>query len=247
MSNETMKDCERADTPEHEATIPPGHFDGDTEETRAAFCGYDIRVLARTRSAWQIWRDACAWQARATSQATVINDEIWLCLTSAGEVIGQSATPIKGLGWTHFRASQATVKDDGRGPTFDEWLEEYRKGKPYWSQARTEICRDTWNASRAAAPQAGALTGEQRMSDATPEGCTPADARKLREANHRLADENRQHARTIAFLRDQNRRIIETAERIRDNAARAEGNRSPIDGDRSGQSQMQSAAQKRGG
>lgn len=75
---------------------------------------------------------------------------------------------------------------------------------------------------------------DQRMSDAAPEGCTPADARKLREANHRLVDENRRQARTIAFLRDQNRRIIEAAERIRDNAARAEGNRSPIDGDQCG-------------
>lgn len=60
---------------------------------------------------------------------------------------------------------------------------------------------------------------EQRMSDAAPEGCTPADARKLREANHRLADENHRQARTIAFLRDQNRRIIEAADRIRDGAA----------------------------
>jgi hypothetical protein len=60
------------------------------------------------------------------------------------------------------------------------------------------------------------VSAEQRM----PEGCTPADARKLREANHRLADENRQQARTIAFLRDQNRRIIEVADRIHDNAAR---------------------------
>jgi hypothetical protein len=71
----------------------------------------------------------------------------------------------------------------------------------------------------AAAPQAGALTDEHRLSDAVPEGCTPADARKLREANHRLADENHQQARTIAFLRDQNRRIIEAAGRIRDSAA----------------------------
>lgn len=27
---------------------------------------------------------------------------------------------------------------------FDQWVEEYLKGKPYWSTARIEICRDAW-------------------------------------------------------------------------------------------------------
>jgi hypothetical protein len=97
----------------------------------------------------------------------------------------------------------------------------------------TEPVQSAWEAWQLAcmpAPQSGAQSDEQRKSDATPEGCTPADARKLREANHRLADENHQQAKTIAFLRDQNRRIIDAAERISDNAARTEGDRSPIDG-----------------
>jgi hypothetical protein len=37
---------------------------------------------------------------------------------------------------------------------FGQWVEEYRKGKPYWSTARIEICRDAWmeRAKRDAAP-----------------------------------------------------------------------------------------------
>jgi hypothetical protein len=67
-SPQSPKGDERAAT---EAQAPVGHYDGDTEQSRAAFRDYDKRELARTRSAWQIWRDACAWQARAASpQAT---------------------------------------------------------------------------------------------------------------------------------------------------------------------------------
>ncbi|WP_208455952.1 VRR-NUC domain-containing protein [Burkholderia vietnamiensis] len=42
-------------------------FDGDSEETRAAFRAYDLQEFAARRTPWQIWRDACAWQARAAS------------------------------------------------------------------------------------------------------------------------------------------------------------------------------------
>lgn len=38
-------------------------YDGDSEDSRAAFRDYDQRELARTKTTWQIWRDACAWQA----------------------------------------------------------------------------------------------------------------------------------------------------------------------------------------
>lgn len=40
-------------------------FDGDSEETRAAFRAYDQKERVSSRTSWQIWRDACAWQARA--------------------------------------------------------------------------------------------------------------------------------------------------------------------------------------
>lgn len=43
-------------------------WDGDSEESRAAFRAYDSVERARLRSKWQVWRDACAWQAaRATA------------------------------------------------------------------------------------------------------------------------------------------------------------------------------------
>jgi hypothetical protein len=45
-------------------------WDGDSEASRAAFREYDARESVSTRSTWQIWRDACAWQARAASSAT---------------------------------------------------------------------------------------------------------------------------------------------------------------------------------
>jgi uncharacterized protein (DUF2461 family) len=38
-------------------------WDGDSEESRAAFRAYDERVFAHSRSSWQMWRDACAWHA----------------------------------------------------------------------------------------------------------------------------------------------------------------------------------------
>jgi hypothetical protein len=43
----------------------------------------------------------------------------------------------------------------GEAEAFDQWIEEYRKGKPYWSTARIEICRDTWmeRAKRDTAPE----------------------------------------------------------------------------------------------
>jgi transcription elongation factor Elf1 len=44
-----------------------GAWDGDSEESRAAFRAYDAHEPVSTRSSWQIWRDACAWQARAAS------------------------------------------------------------------------------------------------------------------------------------------------------------------------------------
>ncbi|KVU10693.1 hypothetical protein WK62_05375 [Burkholderia ubonensis] len=50
-----------------ESDAPIGIYDGDTPESRAAFRDYDRRELARTRSKWQVWRDACAWQARAAA------------------------------------------------------------------------------------------------------------------------------------------------------------------------------------
>jgi hypothetical protein len=45
----------------------PASFDGDSEETRAAFREYDACERVSTRTSWQIWRDACAWQARAAA------------------------------------------------------------------------------------------------------------------------------------------------------------------------------------
>ncbi|OUL79910.1 hypothetical protein [Paraburkholderia hospita] len=35
--------------------------DGDSKETRAAFRAYDAEFPVSGRSAWQIWRDACAY------------------------------------------------------------------------------------------------------------------------------------------------------------------------------------------
>ena len=101
------------------------------------------------------------------------------------------------------------------------------------------------------------------ISDAAsvPEGCTPADAQKLREANHRLADENRElrvdAARYRAWRRVAVTNDTRFARRMRlalpeeartgiprwpteaewdaaIDAARAEGNRSPIDGNQIG-------------
>jgi hypothetical protein len=44
-------------------------YDGDSEESRDAFRAYDDNEPIFRRSAWQIWRDACAWQAaRATAE-----------------------------------------------------------------------------------------------------------------------------------------------------------------------------------
>ncbi|WP_233869283.1 hypothetical protein [Paraburkholderia adhaesiva] len=51
-------------------------WDGDSEESRAAFRYYDAEYPVAHRSNWQIWRDACAWQAaRATSQQAISRDE----------------------------------------------------------------------------------------------------------------------------------------------------------------------------
>lgn len=43
-----------------------GPFDGDTEETRAAFREYDDQRCAGRRTTWQVWRDACAYMAGRT-------------------------------------------------------------------------------------------------------------------------------------------------------------------------------------
>lgn len=32
---------------------------------------------------------------------------------------------------------------------FEKWLKEYSAGKPYWSDARRQICFDAWQASQA--------------------------------------------------------------------------------------------------
>ncbi|OJB45898.1 hypothetical protein BGV57_03220 [Burkholderia ubonensis] len=48
-----------------------GIFDGDSEDTRTAFRAYDQLEPVSRRTPWQIWRDACAWHARAaTASAT---------------------------------------------------------------------------------------------------------------------------------------------------------------------------------
>ncbi|QDX22160.1 hypothetical protein FP568_13435 [Pandoraea pnomenusa] len=59
--------CERA----ADAPQAGGEYDGDSEQSRAAFRDYDARVYTPSRSAWQIWRDACAWQASLSSPAKV--------------------------------------------------------------------------------------------------------------------------------------------------------------------------------
>lgn len=63
-------------------------------------------------------------------------------------------------------AANAPTSGERKGETFEEWVERYRRGKPYWSTSRMEICRDAWQASRATAqPQAAepkGLTNEQR-------------------------------------------------------------------------------------
>jgi len=47
-------------------TVPKGFpKDGDSEETRIAFRDYDQRELTRTKTPWQIWRDAIAYCASA--------------------------------------------------------------------------------------------------------------------------------------------------------------------------------------
>jgi hypothetical protein len=46
-------------------------WDGDCRESRVAFRNYDsIAEPARGKTPWQIWRDACAWQARASLAAS---------------------------------------------------------------------------------------------------------------------------------------------------------------------------------
>lgn len=46
------------------------------------------------------------------------------------------------------------VKYTPEEAAFYQWAEEYRKGKPYWSTARVQICRDAWmeRAKRDATP-----------------------------------------------------------------------------------------------
>lgn len=52
------------------SAIPAGRIPGDTDDTRAAFHDYDRRVLSRTRTAWQIWRDACAFALSSAPEQT---------------------------------------------------------------------------------------------------------------------------------------------------------------------------------
>jgi len=63
----TARGCKRA----ADAQQVGGEYDGDSEHSRAAFRAYDDRVSVSARTPWQIWRDACAWQAALTSPAKV--------------------------------------------------------------------------------------------------------------------------------------------------------------------------------
>lgn len=50
-------------------------FDGDSQETRRAFRDYDLADSVANKTPWQIWRDACAYQARAALAATQARQE----------------------------------------------------------------------------------------------------------------------------------------------------------------------------
>jgi hypothetical protein len=51
-----------------------GAWDGDSQESRTAFRNYDtIAEPVSRKTPWQIWRDACAWQARAALNASETN------------------------------------------------------------------------------------------------------------------------------------------------------------------------------
>jgi hypothetical protein len=78
-----------------------GAWDGDSEESRAAFRAYDAHEPVSTRSSWQIWRDACAWQARAAS-------------TSAN--VAQGAEAVQ---FVFPPMPQAVVIHEKLGPLFD--------------------------------------------------------------------------------------------------------------------------------
>ncbi|MEN8511993.1 hypothetical protein [Burkholderia sp. RS02] len=62
--------------PSADAAAAPGDeraaWDGDSEASRAAFRTYDARERVSTRTSWQIWRDACAWQARAAASQPAV-------------------------------------------------------------------------------------------------------------------------------------------------------------------------------
>lgn len=44
-------------------------------------------------------------------------------------------------------SASAPVVAEGEALTFEQWEAQYMRGKPYWSTARVEICRDAWNAA----------------------------------------------------------------------------------------------------
>lgn len=70
-------------------------YDGDSEESRDAFRAYDENEPVFRRSAWQIWRDACAWQASSATTANHIGgiDEALVDLfdSAQNDKIGQDA------------------------------------------------------------------------------------------------------------------------------------------------------------
>jgi len=115
-----------------EAGAPTGIYDGDTPESRAAFRDYDRRELVRTRSKWQVWRDACAWQASAAvSQPAAPADE-----RAALAIGGYFVYDPAGNYFERFDT------DTERDAAHHDAINEYRRGAQYdqeWSEDVEQI------------------------------------------------------------------------------------------------------------
>lgn len=68
-------------------------YDGDSRESRTAFRNYDtIAEPVSSKTPWQIWRDACAWQARRTVSGQEVVAWIELCELEDEIFLGSGVT-----------------------------------------------------------------------------------------------------------------------------------------------------------
>ncbi|MCG0582126.1 hypothetical protein L6Q82_29570 [Burkholderia cenocepacia] len=135
-----------------EAGAPTGIYDGDTAESRAAFHDYDRRELARTRSKWQVWRDACAWQARASSaNETGAEGAAWR------ELCGRLYVEL-----FHCDQQMRSTRDED--------------GEPHWVQS--SVVRDVLADAKAALERTPAQAAEGVRAWETDDGRVISDAQK---------------------------------------------------------------------